>query len=111
MSTTFALEPVPLTRNPDGIIFVTGTRVTLDTVAGAFRDGATAEEIALQYPSLQLGDIYQVIAYCVQKSAEVDAYLNERRQCAEAIRRENERRFDPQGVRDRLLSRRATGRG
>jgi hypothetical protein len=54
---------------------------------------------------LRLGDVYQVITYCVQKAAEVDAYLDERRQCAEAIRRENERLFDPQGVRDRLLSR------
>jgi uncharacterized protein (DUF433 family) len=105
MTTTFALEPVPFTRSPDGVVFVAGTRVTLDTVAGAFRDGATAEEIALHYPSLRLGDVYQVITYCVQKAAEVDAYLDERRQCAEAIRRENERLFDPQGVRDRLLSR------
>ena len=111
MSATFALEPVPLARSPNGVIFVGGTRVTLDTVAGAFRDGATAEEIALQYPSLELGDIYQVLTYCVQKSAEVDAYLNERRRSAEAIRRENERRFDPQGVRDRLLARRAKERG
>jgi hypothetical protein len=35
----------------------------LDTVIGAFQDGATAEEIAQQYPSATLGVVYQVIGY------------------------------------------------
>ncbi len=34
-----------LSRDADDVIRVGGTRVTLDTVVGAYRDGASAEEI------------------------------------------------------------------
>jgi hypothetical protein len=82
------------------------TRVTLDTLVYAFRDGATAEEIVQQYPSLRLEDVYSVIGYYLRRQDEVDAYLQEREQAAAEVRRQNEARFDPQGVRDRLLARR-----
>lgn len=39
-------------KDADGVVRVAGTRVTLDTVVAAFEEGATAEEIAQQYPSL-----------------------------------------------------------
>ena len=48
-----ATEPIPLTVDSDGVIRVAGTRVTLDSVVLAFLDGATAEEIAQQYPSIE----------------------------------------------------------
>ena len=47
-------EPVPLYSDADGVLRVRGSRVTLDIVPAAFADGATAEEIAQQYPSLSL---------------------------------------------------------
>jgi hypothetical protein len=40
------IERVPLHTDADGVVRVAGTRVTLDTVVGAFEAGATAEEIA-----------------------------------------------------------------
>jgi uncharacterized protein (DUF433 family) len=57
------VETIPLKANEDGVIRVSNTRVTLDTIIYAFNDGATAEEIAQQYPSVPLADIYSVIAY------------------------------------------------
>lgn len=51
-------EPIPLVADANGVIRVGRTRVTLDTVITAFLEGATAEEIREQYPSLQLSDIY-----------------------------------------------------
>jgi hypothetical protein len=36
----------------------------------------------------------------------VEAYLRQRRRQAAAVRRQNEARFDPHGIRDRLLARR-----
>lgn len=99
-------EPVPLRVDPDGVIRVGGTRVTLDTIVQAFTQGATAEEIAQQYSSLDLADIYFVIGYYLRQRPEVEAYLSQRAKLAEEVRRENERRFDPSGVRDRLLARR-----
>ena len=106
MTLSIATEPVPLTTDINGVVRVAQTRVTLDTVIAAFSDGATAEEIAHQYPALNLADIYAVIAYYLHRRLEVEAYLQERQQQSQKIRQQNMVRFDPQGVRDRLMARR-----
>ncbi len=105
MPLVIGAEPIPLIIDRDGVVRVGGTRVTLDTVVAAFHDGATAEEIVQQYPSLHLADVYAVIGYYLRHQREIEAYLQERQQYAETVRRENEARFDPHGVRDRLLAR------
>jgi uncharacterized protein (DUF433 family) len=107
MTLTLSLETIPLTKDADGVIRVGNTRVTLDTVIAAFLEGATPEEIVHQYPSLDLTDVYAVITYYLRRRAEVDAYLQERQEQAERVREENEYRFDPSGIRERLLARRA----
>ncbi|MCG8347904.1 MAG: DUF433 domain-containing protein [Chloroflexales bacterium] len=109
---TLTVEPaaVPLAADRDGVMRVGGTRVTLDTVVGAFRDGATAEEIVQQYPTLQLADVYWVIGYFLHHQPEVDKYLADRQQRAALLQAQNEAQFDPVGIRDRLLARRATQR-
>jgi hypothetical protein len=89
---------------------VAGTRVTLDTVVQAFDQGATPEEIAQQYPSLSLADIYAVISYYLRNRSEVSDYLLARAEQAREIRRENEARYEAQGIRERLLARRAAPR-
>ncbi len=106
MSFPIEAEPIPLAEDADGVVRVGKTRVTLDTVVSAFEDGATAEEIAHQYPALDLADVYRVIGYYLHRRADVEIYLQERAQQIERVRSENERRFDPQGVRDRLMARR-----
>jgi hypothetical protein len=53
MNLPIAAEPVPLHADSDGVVRVGNTRVTLETVIGAFLDGGSAEEIACQYPSLE----------------------------------------------------------
>ncbi len=98
-------SPLPLRTDADGVIRIGGTRVTLDTVVAAFTEGATAEEIAQQYPSLDLADVYAVMSYYLRRRKEVDEYLRSRAALAVAVRRENESRFDPHGIRDRLLAR------
>ena len=84
---------------------VAGTRVTLETLITAFSEGATAEEIVQQYPSLALADVYSVIGYYLRRSAEVEIYLQQRKTQAQAVRQQNELRFHPEGLRDRLLAR------
>ncbi|RMD93462.1 MAG: DUF433 domain-containing protein [Calditrichaeota bacterium] len=111
MALTITTEPVPLLTDRDGVVRVGGTRVTLDTVVAAFNEGATAEEIVQQYPSLQLADVYAVISYYLRNHSEVEAYLQKRREQAEEIRKQNETRFDPHGIRERLLARRAKNKG
>ena len=98
----------PLTTNADGVVRIGGTRVTLETVVGVFHDGATAEEIVQQYPLLALADVYAVIGYYLKYRPDVDDYLRQERQRSDQVRQENERQFDPTGVRERLLARRRT---
>src|SRR5215470_11033971 len=109
MSLTVTTEPIPLESDADGVVRVGSTRVTLDTVVAAFREGMTPEGIVEQYPSLRLADVYSVIGYILSHPEEVEIYLRGRRSRAEEIRRENEARFDPVGVRDRLLARQRRG--
>ncbi len=107
MTLAIVTEAVPLETDTDGVVRIGKTRVTLDTVISAFLDGATAEEIAHQYPSLNLADVYAVIAYYLQRRDEVDAYLQQRLQQAGKLRVQNESHCDPLGIRDRLLARRS----
>ncbi len=104
-------QPVPLNADSDGVIRVSGTRITLDTVVEAFRHGATAEEITQQYTTLSLADVYCVLGYYLRHEEQVGAYLAGRAATCDAVRRDNERRFDPQGVRDRLVARRPASDG
>ena len=107
MAATLQIQPMPLpiTLSKDGVARVGGTRVTLDTVVRAFVRGATAEEIVQQYPSLLLSDIYATISYYLQNRKDVEKYLEKRRKHAQAVKRENQKRFDQSGIRERLLAR------
>jgi uncharacterized protein (DUF433 family) len=105
MALTITVETAPLETDFDGVVRVGKTRVTLDTVVTAFLEGATVEEIGAQYTSLELSDIYSAIGYYLKHKVEVDAYLLERQLKSALIRQEVEQRFNPVGIRERLLSR------
>jgi len=92
-----------------GVLRVNGTRVSLDSVIFAFNEGSTPEEIAQQYTTLNLADIYAVISYYLQNQDEVVEYLQRRRAQRAELKDEVESRFDPQGIRDRLLARKRSG--
>lgn len=102
-------EIVPLEEDADGVMRVSKTRVTLDSLVAAFKDGATPEEIAQQYPSVPLADVYSIIGYYLRRSGNVETYLTKRAEQAGQVRAENESRFSPLGVRERLLARKASG--
>jgi uncharacterized protein (DUF433 family) len=98
-------DKVPL-ETKKGIVRVRGSRVTLDTIVRAFRSGAKADDIHRSFPTVGLADIYAVIAYYLRHSDEVDEYLQQGSEAAALIRTENESRWNPAGVRERLLARR-----
>ena len=81
--------------------------MSLDTVIAAFKNGATSEQITHDYPVVDLADIYAVITYYLRHRQDVERYLAEQRQEGAWIREAMEARFDPHGIRDRLLARRA----
>jgi uncharacterized protein (DUF433 family) len=104
MALTVDAEPLPLAADPNGVVRVGGTRVTLDTVVGAFNAGSAPEEIVLRYDSLRLGDVYLVLGYYLRHRAEVDAYLTGRRQRGDERRAEAEAKAPWREVRERLLA-------
>lgn len=101
------VDPLPLREDADGVLRLGVTRVSLDLVVEAFDDGATPEAIAQQYSTLNLADVYGVLAHVLRHRAEIDAYLAQRREAERRVRTSNESRWDPRGVRERLMARRA----
>lgn len=98
-------SPPPLEEHADGVIRVTGTRIPLERVIDAFLAGATPEQIAQDYDTLSIQQVYAVVNYYLQHRDDVDAYLAQAQQDAEAVQEEVEKQFDPTGIRARLLSR------
>ena len=96
---------IPLSEDQAGVLRIAGTRVSLDSVIYAFDEGATPEEIVQQYPTLSLADTYSVIGYYLQNRAEVENYLEQRKVQREELKKEIESRFNPHGLRERLLAR------
>ncbi|MGO8689143.1 MAG: DUF433 domain-containing protein [Thermoguttaceae bacterium] len=106
MSLVIPAERLPLEEGGDGVIRVGGTRVTLDTIVTAYQQGESPETIADQYPSVSLPDIFVVIGFYLRHRQEVETYLADQRQRADAVRREHEAACPQEGLRDRLLARR-----
>ena len=106
MSLVIEAPPVPLRTDEHGVLRVGKSRVPLDTVVYAFNQGASAEEIVMSYPTLELGDVYAVVNYYLHNRTDVDAYLSQRETEAARIKEENEKRFPQNGIRVRLLARR-----
>lgn len=109
MATLTTTEVIPLETDEDGVIRISQTRVTLDTIVTAFKDGATAEEIAQQYPTVPLADVYYVIGYYLHKKDEVEIYLGKREKEADELQNQMEARFNPVGIRERLTAKQNTG--
>jgi uncharacterized protein (DUF433 family) len=66
---------VPLEFDAHGVCRVAGTRVTLLTVIDSFEEGSSPEEICQEY-SLSLADVYSVLAFYLERRAEVESYLD-----------------------------------
>lgn len=105
------VEKVPIAKDQDGVIRVSGSRVQLETIILAFQDGATAESIAQSYSTVPLADVYQVIAYYLRHKAPVDEYVRKRLAEAEEMRKNIEARWPQEGVRERLLARQRAKQG
>ena len=101
-----ATHTVPLTCDSDGVIRVTGSRVTLDSIIDEFKRGATPEQIQEDFPSLTLREIYGVIAYYLEHRDTVEGHLRQQEQAAEETRRRLETQPGLAELRARVRSRR-----
>jgi uncharacterized protein (DUF433 family) len=108
MAVTIQTDPIPLRVDEHGVIRVGNSQVLLDLVIREFNNGAEPEAIAHGYPTLDLADVYGVIAYYLRHRKDIDDYLRTRRQEAEKLRQEIEAK-QPSRVelRAKLLARKA----
>jgi uncharacterized protein (DUF433 family) len=108
MPFTIQTDPVPLRVDEHGVIRVGNSQVLLDVVIREFNNGADPEAIAHGYSTLQLADVYAVIAYFLRHRQEVDSYLHARREEAEKLRQEIEAKQPSRAeLRSKLLARKA----
>jgi uncharacterized protein (DUF433 family) len=107
MSLNVISDPIPLTTDEHGTVRVGDTRIILELVIYAFQDGASPEEIVKQYPDLDLADVYLVLGYYLHHQAEVETYLKKQEEKAVKIQQKIEARFNPVGLKEKLLARRA----
>jgi uncharacterized protein (DUF433 family) len=71
----------------DGGYWISGTRVSLDSVVVAFLEGLSPEVIAGEcFPTLTLEQVYGAIAYYLAHRPEIDAYLKQAEAELEAVR-------------------------
>ncbi len=108
MALTIQTDPSPLRVDESGVIRVGESQVLLDIVIRQFNNGAEPEAIAHGYPTLNLADVYGVIAYYLRHQKEIDDYLSTRRQEAEKLRQEIEaKQASRVELRAKLLARKA----
>ncbi|MEM9557945.1 MAG: DUF433 domain-containing protein [Acidobacteriota bacterium] len=70
-----------------GTLRIAGTRISLDSIVYAFRDGQTLESIAQSFPMLELEQIYGGIAYYLAHKDAVDEYVRQGERAYEALLR------------------------
>src|SRR3954467_1128607 len=103
MTLTITALPVPLRTDAYGTVRVGDTRVSLEIVITAFQEGASPEEIVQQLPTLDLGDVYAVLAFYLYNRAAVDAYVQEQREESELVLAELDAQWNASPLRARLL--------
>ncbi len=106
---SFPNMKVPLRVEPNGAVRVSGpqTRVNFEFVVWSHKAGETPEQIKEALPTLELADIYAVIAYYLRNTEEVEAYLREvERAEEEAIAEIDARHPDNASMLERLQARR-----
>jgi uncharacterized protein (DUF433 family) len=59
----------------EGGYWITGTRVSLDSITYAFLRGSSPESVAQSFPVLSLEEVYGGIAFYLAHQSEVDASL------------------------------------
>jgi uncharacterized protein (DUF433 family) len=68
----------PYVEKRDEGYWVTGTRVSLDSIVFAFLDGLSSETIVAEcFPMLTLEQVYGAITYYLAHRADIDHYLQQ----------------------------------
>jgi len=63
----------------EGVYYVLGSRVSLDSIIYAFREGCSPETIREDFEGLTLAQVYGAIAFYLDHQSDIDAYLLQRK--------------------------------
>jgi uncharacterized protein (DUF433 family) len=74
----------------EGVYYILGSRVSLDSVVYAFLRGESPDGIADSFPALSLEQVFGAVAFYLANRESIDAYLQEGR--AEFARKRDESR-------------------
>jgi uncharacterized protein (DUF433 family) len=77
---------VPLSEDPPGVFRVGESRILLELVIRAFKQGESPEGIARSFRSLRLADVYAVISRYLASPEPFDEYLRQCDEQSDAIR-------------------------
>jgi uncharacterized protein (DUF433 family) len=88
--TPLPADPVPLREDGRGGFRVGDSRVSLETLIHEYENGADPEGIVSAYPTLELTDVYAVLAYYLRHRDEVKDHLRQRAAEATKLRSEIE---------------------
>jgi len=64
----------------EGVYYIPGTRISLDSIVYAFREGCSPETIREDFEGLTLAHVYGAIAFYLDHQADIDAYLLQRKE-------------------------------
>src|SRR5690349_4693341 len=103
MEIAFTATKPPLSVDKDGTIRVSHTRVTLRTLLTAYKQGATPEQIAQEFTTLKLANVYLILGYYLEHEAEIDTYLSAQDQRATDLRRQSDATFHKTALYKRLM--------
>ena len=79
----------------EGVYWVAGTRVSLDSIVYVFLDGHTADSIQQSFPVLTLEQVYGAITYYLANREAIEAYLRAQEAVFETLK-ETLRHKNPQ---------------
>src|SRR5271163_374425 len=64
----------------NGVYYIVGTRLSLDSIVYAFREGCSPESIREDFEGLTLARVYGAIAFYLDHQGDIDAYLAQRKE-------------------------------
>ncbi|HEV3279229.1 MAG TPA: DUF433 domain-containing protein [Terriglobia bacterium] len=67
--------------------YLTGSRVSLESVICPFLDGASPETLVDEFPTLSLEQVHGAVTFYLAHRAEMDAYLAENDRLGEEVRK------------------------
>ena len=109
MQPALKFDPSPVRKDRQGVLRVADSRVTLDGLVDLYDQGATADEIALAFESLELHQVYAALGWYLANRPVLDDYLRSQTSTRKSARTEAERRCPPTVLRSRLAMRRRQG--